>query len=136
MTESAEHPNVARGTKLYGTMVMGDEEAFGQLVTADAQIHWPGAGRHTLGGTYSGREEVMAAIARCRELTEGTLAGEILDILADDHHVVIVNRVTGHRKGMDLDIIYAGCFIFDDDGKAQELWWLPNDIQQEVDFLS
>lgn len=135
MTDPTEHPNIERGKRLYASMVMGDERAFGELVTDDAQIHWPGAGRHILGGTYSGRQEVMAAIARCREITEGTLEGEILDILVDDRHVVIVNRVTGRRKGMTLDIIYAGCFLFNAAGKAEELWWLPNDQAQEDRFL-
>lgn len=136
-TATAEHPNVARGMALYATLVNGDDEALGRLVTDDAQIHWPGSGKSVLGGTHTGRQEVMAVIAKCKEVTEGTLQGEILDVLADDSHVVIVNRVTGRRSdGRELDVVYAGCFVFNQEGKADQLWWLPNDMQAEIDFLA
>jgi ketosteroid isomerase-like protein len=134
---SMANPTVARGIALYATLVEGDDEKLGQLVTDDAQIHWPGSGQSVLGGTHSGRQEVMAVIALCNEVTEGTLQGEILDILADDTHVVIINRVTGRRSdGRELDVVYAGCFVFNEDGKADQLWWLPNDMQAEIDFLA
>jgi len=136
-SSKATHPTAARGMQLYATLVEGDDEALGRLVTDDAQIHWPGSGRSVLCGTHTGRQEVMAVIAKCKEVTEGTLQGEILDVLADDTHVVIVNRVTGRRSdGRELDVIYAGCFVFDEKGKAVQLWWLPNDMQAEIDFLS
>lgn len=125
-----EHPNAARVREAFAAFNRGDVEGMRPFLAED--IVWHVGGDHPLSGDYRGREEVLAYVARVVELTGGTLAGEPLDILVDDTHAGVFQRVTATRDGRKLDVELAQALTFDDDGRWTEYWALA-DEQDEVD---
>jgi uncharacterized protein len=76
------------------------------LFAEDAVWRVPGANAMT--GEYSGRDEILAFLRRTAELTAGTYRVDLLWVIADDAHAVVVYRARGERDGRaPLDIEQA-----------------------------
>ena len=93
---------------------------------------WHVGGDHPLSGDYRGRDALFQYVGKVLELTGGTLTAEPLDILVNDRHAGVFQRVTGERDGRKLDVVLAQALTFDDDGRWSEYWALA-DQQDEVD---
>lgn len=93
--------------KLVRTMVeafqRGDLDTVGASFAADAV--WDLPGRGVLAGTYTGPEEIVGFLARSYEMSGGTLAIDLIDVLSSEHGAAHVQRVTAHRDGRTLDCI-------------------------------
>src|SRR5665213_3498179 len=94
-------------------------------------IGWTVSGRNKISGTYSGQEETFAFFGKLMELTDGTFAVGIHDLLASDDHVVVLAKETASRQGKSLesDDVHVWHIA---NGKAVEFWGISKD-QHEVD---
>jgi ketosteroid isomerase-like protein len=125
-----EHPNVARVHEYLATYRDHAPEDLAPFFADD--IVWRVGGGHHLSGTYRGKDEVLAYIARSRELTGGTLSLEPDSILASDRHLAMFTHVTGERNGRQLDANLAQVVVIDDEGAWKEYWALSDD-QESID---
>lgn len=125
-----EHPNAARVREGFDAYNRGDFDAMRPFLAED--IVWHVGGDHPLSGDYRGRGSVIDYCARALELTGGTLKGEPLEILVNDRHAGVFQRITGTRDGKQLDVVLAQALTFDDEGRWAEYWALA-DEQDHVD---
>jgi ketosteroid isomerase-like protein len=110
--------------RTYAAFTAGDMEALAELFAEDVVWHTPG--HNPLSGDYQGRDATFASFAREFELSDGTYAVELHDVLADDHHTVALLRSTAHRDGKALDMNYVLVFHIGG-GKITEAWELWTD---------
>jgi uncharacterized protein len=75
----------------------GDFDAAQRFLADDVALHVPG--RNPLSGAYRGRDEVVHFLRQMGQLTGGTLEFEIRDVLANEHHVVVLFNPSGNRPG-------------------------------------
>ena len=99
----SEHPNAAIARRMVTAFTQGDLTTVGQHFAAEAVWDLPGTG--PVAGTYKGPEEILGFLAKSYELSGGTLALELIDILGTDWGAVQVQRVTAHRDGRHLDCV-------------------------------
>jgi ketosteroid isomerase-like protein len=125
-----EHPNVERVRDGFAAFNRGDVEAMRPFIADD--IVWHVGGDHPLSGDYRGREAVLDYVTRVLDLGGGTLKGEPLDILANDRHAGVFQRVTAERDGRRLDVVLAQALTLDQEGRWLEYWALA-DEQDAVD---
>jgi uncharacterized protein len=119
-----EHPHVEVFMRTYGAFTAGDMEALAELFAEDVVWHTPG--RNPLSGDYEGCDATFASFAREFELSGGTYAVELHDVLADDDHTVALLRGTAQRDGKTLDMNYVLVFHIGG-GKITEAWELWTD---------
>jgi uncharacterized protein len=125
-----EHPNVARVHEYLATYRDQGPEDLAPFFADD--IVWRVGGSHPLSGTYRGKDEVLAYIARSRDLAAGTLTLQPDSILASDRHLAMFTHVTGQRDGKQLDANLAQVVVMDDKGSWKEYWALSDD-QESID---
>jgi hypothetical protein len=63
------------------------------------------------------------------ELTNGTLATEVQEIVGGEQYVVVVERATAERNGRSLDMLCATSYQMVD-GMVAEIRVLPFDSQE------
>ena len=123
-------PTSDRVREAFAAFNRGDVEAMRPFIAED--IVWHVGGDHPLSGDYRGRDALFEYVGKVLELTGGTLTAEPLDVLVNDRHAGVFQRVTGERDGRKLDVVLAQALTFDDDGRWSEYWALA-DRQDEVD---
>jgi uncharacterized protein len=96
------------------------------------KIVWHVGGRHPLSGDYRGRDAALDYCRRAQAATGATLRGEVLEVLEDERHAGVFNRISGERNGIALDAVLAQAVAFDDEGRWIEYWALADD-QDAVD---
>ena len=129
----AEHPNVERLRKGYAAYSSGDMETITELF--DESILWHVAGRSQLAGDYKGRDAVFGFFGKLMELSNGTSAVEVHDILANDEHGIALVTGTATRgdksfSGQDVHTFHLR------DGKVVEFWDSPIDQYESDEFWS
>jgi ketosteroid isomerase-like protein len=77
----------------------------------------------------------LASFAREFELSGGTYAVELHDVLADDDHTVALLRGTAQRDGKGLDMNYVLVFHIGG-GRITEAWELWTDQRVLDEFWS
>jgi len=125
-----EHPNAVRVREALDAYDRSDFDRLRQFMSEE--IVWHVGGRHPLSGDYRGRDAVIDYCVRAQAAAGGTLRGERLEVLADDRHAGVFNRITGERDGDTLDAVLAQAITFDDEGRWTEYWALADD-QDAVD---
>jgi ketosteroid isomerase-like protein len=112
----------------------GDPHAYTALFTDDVLYHYPG--RNPLSGDYRGKEAVLAFIERVSDLTGGTFAAQVHDVLGSDDHAASLLLVSAERDGRRMEWRAVGVYNFHE-GKVTEAWVHPIVDQNELDsFLS
>ena len=91
------HNNAELVRDLYDAFRTGDMPTVERLLADDVIWHAPGRGRNA--GIRRGKAELYAAMGQLAELTGGSLGAEIHDVLANDHHAVIIQTTRGNRPG-------------------------------------
>ena len=122
-------------------LIRGGYEAFARGDVADVlgrlseDIVWHVPGRSAISGDYRGHEEVIGMFGRLQELTGGTFALELHDVLASDDHVVVLARSSADRGGKHrlFDVAHVWHVR---DGKATEFWGLSVDQYAADEFLA
>ena len=71
------------------------------LLSDDVRYHI--YGRSKVSGDYVGKDEVLGFVGKLVELSGGTFRIQVLDILANDEHGVVLTRETARHDGKTLD---------------------------------
>ena len=98
-----EHPNARLVRKGYDAFNKADITAIGDILGEDVVWHEPG--RSVVAGDYTGGDEVLGLLRRLRDLSGGTFAAELVDLLGDAERVTAFQRLTGQRGVKTLDTI-------------------------------
>ena len=129
----ADHPNVELLRKGYDAYSSGDIAVLNDLFADD--ILWHIAGRSQIAGDYKGRDAVFGFFGKLMELSGGTSAIEVHDILANDEHGVALVTGTGSRNGKSFRGQDVHTFHLRD-GKVVEFWDSPLDQYEADEFWS
>jgi ketosteroid isomerase-like protein len=86
--------------RFYDAVGQGDLATASACLTDDVAWYFPG--RSELAGVHRGWPAIAAVLSRLRELSEGTLLVELLDVTIGDQFVVAVQRATAHRADSQL----------------------------------
>ena len=95
------HPNEDTLRKLYDALGRGDVPTVLGLLTDDVRYHI--SGRSKVSGDYAGKDEVVGFIGKLMELSGGTFRVQVLDVLANDEHGVVLTTETAQHDGRVLD---------------------------------
>jgi len=108
----------------YAAFGRGEVDGFLQACTEDFSFHIPGRGAIT--GHYRGKEGIHELARKAMEVTGGTFQEEVEDVLANDHHAVVLARHTFTRDGQSKE--YRTGHVYDiRGGKLAECWEQPRD---------
>jgi ketosteroid isomerase-like protein len=100
-TTSTTHPNALRLRETYEAFDRGDLEPLFGLMSDD--IEWVDSTLGPLAGTYNGKAQVPQFFTRMMDIYAGSLRVEIVDIVANDHHGVVLTRESGTTNGQEID---------------------------------
>jgi ketosteroid isomerase-like protein len=118
------HPLEAIIREAYAAFGRGDVEAYLRPCTADFVFNVPGRGG--IGGTYRGKEGLYELARKAIEITAGTFQEELEDVLANDHHAVVLARHRFTRDAQPMD--YRTAHVYEiGDGKLAACWEQPRD---------
>ena len=125
------HPNedLIRGG--YAAFAKGDIPEVLSRLAEDIVWHVPG--RSALAGDYRGHEEVMGFFGKLLELSGGTFALEVHDVLASDGHVVGLVKATAERNGRTRSFDSAHVWHVSG-GKATEFWGISPTPYEDDEF--
>ena len=98
---SDEHPNAARVRALFRAFHERDLAAIRDAIAEDAVWHFPG--ENLLSGSHRGHAGIFAFLARVGQLTGGSFALALEDVVANDRMAVASFRGSGQRAGRTLD---------------------------------
>jgi ketosteroid isomerase-like protein len=126
------HPNEEFARTGAEALSKGDMQTFLEQQADDVIVHFPGRG--PLAGDYRGKDQLAQLFQKQMEMLDGPPQIEIHDILANDDHVVVLNRVWGTRGGQTLDQNQV-VVIHPKNGKAGEVWLHFSD-QQAMDEMA
>ena len=91
------HPNEAIVRELYAAFAGADMPTIDRLLADDVTWHAPGTAQHA--GVRRGKAELFESMGRLAELTAGTLRSEVVDVLANERHAVVLQVTRGEREG-------------------------------------
>lgn len=128
------HPNADIVRDSYGAFGRGDVEALQNYFFAP-DISWHFGGRSPMSGDYQGIGQVLEWLGRSSELSGGTIAIELHDVVGNGEHVVALTTIRATRGGKQLEDRAAQIFHMRD-GKATEVWTLSGDQYVSDEFWS
>ncbi len=91
------HPNQALLRETYNAVGQGNIQVLLDALADD--VTWEDSSLGPLAGEYHGKEAVQAFFGRMFEVYAGTLRLEVLDIVANDDHGVVLTRENGETAG-------------------------------------
>jgi ketosteroid isomerase-like protein len=98
---SDEHPNAARVRALFRAFHERELAAVRDAIAEDAVWRFPG--ENLLAGSHRGHAGIFAFLARVGQLTDGSFALALEDVVANDRIAVAFFRGSGRRAGRTLD---------------------------------
>ena len=127
--------NAAALRQGYDAFTRGDMNALrSQLFSPD--IVWHQGGRSQVSGDYRGVDAVLGLFGKLFELTNGTFAVELHDVLASEEHVVALATTRGQRAGKSIQHGEYSHVCHFRDGKLSEAWIVNVDPYEIDDFFS
>jgi len=128
----AENPNLAVMRRLYEALTSRDVDALREMLV-ECVYHVPG--ESAISGVYKGGDEVLGLFLRTTELTGGTIAFEVHDLIAGEDHIMALDRATARRGDRTLDTrrILVGHIR---NGLVQDIWVLVEDQYVFDEFWS
>ena len=118
------HPLEAIIREAYATFGRGDVDGYLRACTEDFIFNVPGHG--ALAGSYQGKEGVYALASKAMETTAGTFQEDVEDVLANNHHAVVLARHSFTRDGLLKDYRTAHVYKIQE-GRLAECWEQPRD---------
>jgi len=113
------HPNEKLLRDAYEGFSTGNMEP----VTAafDEKIVWHSPGRRAISGDFEGRDAVMAFFGKIVEMTDGTFALSVHDVLANDEHGTALIKANAKRgdASWEGNIVHVIHFT---GGRVTEVW--------------
>jgi hypothetical protein len=127
-----EHPHAELARQVHAAIVSADLDAMRRLFTPD--IVWHVGGRGPVAGDHRGIDGVIEMFARVYEMSEGSLAYDEHDVLADDEHAValLTMRVTYAGRDVEDKVVHV-CHVRD--GLVSEVWafnWAQHDLDEAM----
>jgi ketosteroid isomerase-like protein len=123
------HPNEEVARSATEALSKRDIEGFLALHADDVVVHFPGRG--PMAGDYRGKQELASLFQRQMEVLDAPPEVEVHDILANDEHAIVLNRVRATRGGEVLEQAQVAVLHIAG-GKITETW-LHFEKQQEMD---
>jgi ketosteroid isomerase-like protein len=118
------HPLESIIREAYAAFGRGDVNGYMQPCTEDFEFHVPGTGG--ISGKYVGREGLYALAEKAMTLTGGSFQEDVEDVLANDHHAVVLARHRFTRGGIAKD--YRTAHVYEiSDGKLARCFEQPRD---------
>jgi ketosteroid isomerase-like protein len=124
MNAAANHKVIEN---LYGAYLTYDLEA--TLRPYPDQSVWVEVGVNERSGVFRGATAILEHAMRNLELTDGTLATELQEVVGGERFVVAIERATAQRNGRSLDMLCATSYQMAD-GMVAEMRVLPFDSQE------
>jgi hypothetical protein len=113
------HPNEELVRKGYEAFSSGDMETLGKLMKPDVVHSVPG--ESLISGEHKGQDEVFELYGKLFELSDGTVAVELLEVTAQgDDKVVAKHRNTAKRGDKTIEALDTIEFTIED-GKISRL---------------
>jgi ketosteroid isomerase-like protein len=112
---------------LYGAYLTYDLEAIPRPY--HDQSVWVEVGVNERSGVFRGATAILEHAMRNLELTDGTLATELQEVVGGERFVVAIERATAQRNGRSLDMLCATSYQMAD-GMVAEMRVLPFDSQE------
>lgn len=118
------HPHEQLLRDAYAAFGRGDLDGYWAACREDFTFNVPGRSR--VAGSYKGRAEFMRLIGAVMELSSGQFEEEVVDVLANDSHGVVLAIHRFSRNGAPKE--YQTAHVYDiRDGKLAECWEQPRD---------
>jgi len=95
------HPNEEIARSANEALSKGDMEGFLSLHTDDAVVHFPGRG--AMAGDHRGYDGMTKMFQQQMQMLDSPPEIETHDILANDDHVVVLNKTRATSKGKTLE---------------------------------
>jgi ketosteroid isomerase-like protein len=128
-----EHPNAKVVRRFYDAFARGDMETTKTCFVQNALWHLPG--RSAIAGDYRGVDAIFRFFGKLRELSGGTFKAELVDVLANDRHVIALQHATATRGTKRLDLTVCQLMRIHD-GKILEVRGHYSDQYALDDFWS
>jgi ketosteroid isomerase-like protein len=127
------HPNEEIARSMTEALSRRDMEAFFGYQADDVVLHFPGRG--PMAGDYRGKGGISELFQQQMQMLDAPPEIEIHDVLANDDHAVILNRVRATRGGQTNEQRQVVVLHFKD-GKVAETWLTFSDQQGMDDMVS
>ncbi len=127
-----DHPYAKLMKNAWDAVARGDREGLAQTCAPD--YCWHDVGQGPRAGDYRGIGAAIDYLASVGEDVED-LSFEMLDVMVGEHSVAVHFRLSGERKGKQLDMGYLMLSRVADD-RLQETWSIPFDPQVVARFWS
>jgi uncharacterized protein len=109
----------------YEAFQKGDLAAFDDILADDCVWHVPGRGQ--LAGDKTGRQAVVEYYGKLGELSEGSIAVDVHDVLANDEHVTGLHGTSARRGAKSYETMEVIVFHVQG-GRVSEAWEHPFNI--------
>ena len=126
------HPNAEVARRATEALSKRDIEGFLSLHADDVVVHFPGRG--PMAGDYRGKDGVAQMFQKQMQMLDSPPEIDNHDILANDDHAVVLNKVRGTRKGKTLEQQQV-VVMHTKGGKIAEVWLQFSD-QQAMDEMA
>lgn len=119
------HPLEATIREAYAAFGRGDVDGYLQPCTEDFSFNIPGRG--AIAGLWRGKEGLYELARVAMQVTGGSFREEVEDVLANDHHAVVLARHRFMRDGQSKE--YRTAHVYDiDHGRLAQCWEQPQDL--------
>jgi uncharacterized protein len=127
------HPNEDVARSATEALSKGDMEGFLSHHAEDVVIHFPGRG--AMAGDYRGKDGVAQMFQRQMQTIDSPPEIETHDVLGNDDHAVVLNKVRVMRGGKALEQDQV-VVMHIQGGKIAEVWLQFSDQQSLDEFAS
>jgi uncharacterized protein len=111
----------------YAAFGRGDVDGYLQPCTQDFSFNIPGRG--AIAGSWRGREGLYELARMAMEATGGSFREEVEDVLANDHHAVVLARHRFTRDGRSRE--YRTAHVYEiHNGRLARCWEQPQDLME------
>ncbi len=129
----SDHPNVELVRRGYTAFGAGDMQTVDEVFADD--IVWHMSGNGPLSGDRRSKKEVFEFFGELAEMSGGTFAIDIHDVVGGDDHVVVLSNSRASRNGKSIEA--QGVDVWHvKDGKATEFWHVDLDPDAANEFWS
>src|SRR5215471_4092417 len=118
------HPMEAIIREAYAAFGRGDLDGYLRHCAADWAFNIAGAG--AIAGTYRGRDGLLELAGKAMATTNGTFTEEVEDVLANDHHGIVLARHRFTRDGKPREYRTVHVYTIHD-GMLGECYEHPRD---------
>jgi ketosteroid isomerase-like protein len=118
------HPLEATIREAYAAFGRGDVDGYLQPCTKNFSFNIPGSG--AISGSWKGKEGLYELARMAMEITGGSFREEVEDVLANDHHAVVLARHQFTRDGQLKE--YRTAHVYEvQNGQLAQCWEQPQD---------